>query len=293
MMAERMITVRGVQLCAESFGDPGRPPVLLIMGNGASMMWWEDDFCRGLAAEGMANGRFVIRYDHRDTGRSVVYEPGHPGYDAGDLAEDAAGVLDAFGIQTAHLVGVSAGGALAQLVALDHPDRTSSLTLISTTLAVAAPEGHDLPGPTGEFRDFLRASGPDWADRDSVVAYLMRYTEILAGGRRAFEEREVRRLVEADVLRARSPASAQNHDLLEETPRARPPLTSLRVPTLVVHGAADPMFPLAHGRALAEQIPGARLLVLPDAGHGVDRADWPVLIAAIHDHTTSRAAGEP
>jgi pimeloyl-ACP methyl ester carboxylesterase len=186
-MAERMITVRGVQLCAESFGDAGQPPVLLIMGTGASMLWWEDGFCRDLAA----GGRFVIRYDHRDTGRSVAYQPGHPGYDSGDLVADAVGVLDAFGIRAAHVVGVSAGGALAQLVALDHPDRIRTLTLISTTFAVSTARGRDLPGPTGEFLRFLRAAQPDWTDHDAVVDYLVGYAEMLTGGRRPFPEREV------------------------------------------------------------------------------------------------------
>jgi pimeloyl-ACP methyl ester carboxylesterase len=278
-MTERMITVRGVRLCAESFGEPGRPPVLLIMGTGASMLWWEDDFCRQLASA----GRFVIRYDQRDTGRSVTYEPGHPGYDAGDLVEDAVGVLDAFEIRAAHVVGVSAGGGVAQLLALDHPNRTRTLTLISTTFAVPAPR--ELPGPAREFTDFLRVPSPDWTDPDSLVDYLVSYAKMLTGGRRPFPEREVRALIRADVHRANDPASARNHDILEEVPRARPPLASIEVPTLVVHGGADPMFPLPHGRALAEEIPGARLLVLPDTGHGVERADWAALASAIREHT--------
>src|SRR5688572_26552472 len=103
-MAERMIDANGVELCTESFGDPADPPVLLVMGIGASMLWWEDELCRMLAD----GGRFVLRYDHRDTGRSVTYEPGHPGYSGGDLATDALGVLDAYAIPAAHLVGVSA-----------------------------------------------------------------------------------------------------------------------------------------------------------------------------------------
>jgi pimeloyl-ACP methyl ester carboxylesterase len=279
-MAERMITVRGVQLCAESFGEPGAPPLLLMMGNGASMLWWDDDLCRMLAA----GGRFVVRYDQRDTGRSVTYEPGHPGYDAGDLLDDAVGVLDAFDIEAAHLVGVSSGGGLAQELALDHPDRVHSLTLISTTFAVSS-HGRDLPGPTAEFIRFVQAAGPDWTDDDAVVDYLVAYAEMLTGGRRPFPEQEVREMVETDVRRAHSPASVQNHDLLADPPRDRPPLASIRVPTLVVHGAADPMFPLAHGEALAEEIPDAELLVLPDAGHGVERADWDALVAAIVEHT--------
>src|SRR4030081_3217521 len=133
-MAERTIETDGVELCSESFGDPGNPPLLLIMGMGASMLWWEDDFCRMLAG----GGRFVIRYDHRDTGRSTSYEPGHPGYRAEALVGDAAAVLDAYGIAAVHVVGASRGGALAQVVALEFADRVASLVLISTTLAARA-----------------------------------------------------------------------------------------------------------------------------------------------------------
>lgn len=271
-----------MQLCAESFGDPDQPPVLLIMGTRASMLWWEEEFCLKLAA----GGRFVLRYDHRDTGRSVTYEPGHPGYDSGDLVEDAVGVLDAFGIQAAHLVGASAGGALAQLVALDHPGRTRTLTLISTTFAVSTPGTRGLPGPTRQLISFLQAAHPDWTDQDAVVDHLVSYAKMLTGGRRRFPEREVRELVQADIHRAHNPASAHNHDLLEDAPRDRPPLASIRVPTLVVHGAADPVFPLPHGQALAEEIPDARLLVLPDSGHGLQRADWPTVVAALLRHTS-------
>src|SRR5215212_2752191 len=130
-MRERMMEVDGVALCTEPFGDPGDPPILLIMGIGASMLWWEEGFCR-LLADGE---RFVIRYDHRDTGRSVTYAPGRPGYSGADLAADAVGVLDAYEIPVAHLAGVSAGGAFAQLVALAHPDRVASLVLISSSPA--------------------------------------------------------------------------------------------------------------------------------------------------------------
>src|SRR5215207_7460183 len=132
VMAERMIEANGVELCAESFGEPSDPPVLLTMGIGASMLWWDEGFCRRLADR----GRFVIRYDHRDTGRSVTYEPGGPGYTGADMAADAAGVLDAHGIPAAHVVGVSAGGAFAQLLALDFDDRVRSLVLISTSAAL-------------------------------------------------------------------------------------------------------------------------------------------------------------
>src|SRR5438874_10148121 len=108
-----MIEVSGVELCTEAFGDPADPPILLVMGIGASMLWWEEGFCR-LLADGE---RFVIRYDHRDTGRSVTYERGRLGYTGADLVADATRVLDAYEIPVAHLVGVSAGGAFAQRLA--------------------------------------------------------------------------------------------------------------------------------------------------------------------------------
>src|SRR4051812_39286267 len=112
-MVERLIETNGVALCTEPFGDPADAPILLVMGVGGSMLWWEEGFCRMLAD----GGRYVVRYDHRDTGRSVTYEPGHPDYGGADLVADAVGVLDAYDLAAAHLVGVSAGGAFAQLIA--------------------------------------------------------------------------------------------------------------------------------------------------------------------------------
>jgi len=147
-MTERMIAGNGVQLCTEPFGDRGDPPILLVMGVGASMLWWDADFCRGLAA----GGRYVIRYDHRDTGRSTSFPPGAPPYSGADLANDALGVLDALNVHRAHLVGLSMGGALAQKIAVERPHRVLSLTLMSTAAGPsesteATPQGRQIvPG---------------------------------------------------------------------------------------------------------------------------------------------------
>ena len=280
-VAERMIEVGGVELCTEAFGSPADPPILLIMGIGASMLWWEEDFCRMLAD----GGRFVIRYDHRDTGRSTVYEHGRPGYTGGDLVADAASVLDAYGIAAAHVVGLSAGGAFAQLLGLDHPDRVRSLVLISTSPAL--PVERELPPPREEFGRFLSTARVDWSDARSVIDYLLGYSRMLAGGERRFDEAAVRDLVRRDVERARDFAASQNHDAIPDDDRRREPLSSIVAPTLVIHGTADPMFPIEHGAALADEIPGARLMPLEGAGHGVDRADWQTIVRGILEHTAA------
>ena len=274
-MAEQIIEANGVELCAESFGDPAASPILLVMGLGASMLWWDEGLCRMLAD----GGRFVIRYDHRDTGRSVTYEPGRPGYTGDDLVADAAGVLDAYGIPDAHVAGVSAGGALAQLLALDFPERVRSLTLISMSIAVSSDRA--LPPSTAEFGRFLATVEVDWSDPESVIEYLVDYSRVLAGSERAFDEAGFRALAGRDVARASDFRAAQNHDLLRDEGRSREPLSSISSPTLVIHGTADPMFPIGHGEALADEIPDARLLRLEGAGHGVYRPDWEAIVAAI------------
>jgi len=276
-----MVRANGVDLCVQGFGDPDHPAILLVMGVGGSMLWWEEGFCRMLADR----GRFVLRYDHRDTGRSVSYEPGHPGYTGADLVADAAGVLDADGIAAAHVVGVSAGGALAQLLALGFADRVRSLVLVSTSPATPGERG--LPPPTEAFTRFVGSVEADWSDPASVVEYLVDYARVLAGGRRPFDEAAVRALARREVERARNFATAQNHGALPDGRQPRRPLSEITVPTLVIHGTADPMFPLEHGEALAREIPGARLLPLEEAGHGIDRADWETIVDAIVAHTAA------
>jgi pimeloyl-ACP methyl ester carboxylesterase len=279
VLGERLIEANGVGLCTEPFGDPADPPILLVMGIGGSMLWWEEGFCRMLAD----GERFVIRYDHRDTGRSVTYEPGRPEYTGADLVSDAVGVLDAYGIEAAHVVGVSAGGAFAQLLALDFPDRILSLVLISTS--PATPGERRLPSATERYARFLATAKVDWSDQESVIEYLVDYSRALAGDERPFDEAAVRELVRRDVERARNIASSENHGAIADGEVSRNSLSSIAVPTLVIHGTADPMFPLEHGQALAAEIPDARLLALSGAGHGVERADWENIVRAIIGHT--------
>lgn len=284
-VAKRIIEANGVELCTEAVGYPGDPPVLLVMGMSASMVWWEDVFCAALAQE----RRFVIRYDHRDTGHSVTYPVGHPDYTACDLVADAAGVLDAYELDATHIVGMSMGGALAQLLALDFPDRVLSLTLISTS--PATPGQRDLPPVQPRLRRFLATVQVDWSDPASVVDYLVDYWRVLCGEQRTFDEAHIRELARHDVARARHVAAAQNHGVLPDENRARRPLSSIAAPTLVIHGTDDPMFPLQHGTALANEIPGAELLSLQGAGHGLDPRDWETVTHRIRHHTSPRVAG--
>ena len=173
--------INGIDLCVETLGDPADPSILLIMGSGASMDFWEDEFCERLRA----GGRFVIRYDHRDTGQSVSYEPGRPAYTGDDLIADAIGVIEAVGLTRAHVVGMSMGGAIAQLAALDHPDRVASLTLIATSAGVG---DEDLPGVADRMRPALampRPTAEPGARATPGARAVRRSTRVVAARRRA------------------------------------------------------------------------------------------------------------
>jgi pimeloyl-ACP methyl ester carboxylesterase len=203
------VQANGVELCVETFGDPGDPAILLIMGAGASMLGWEEEFCVRLAA----GPRFVIRCDHRDTGRSVHYEPGAPQYSMHDLVEDAVGVLDSCGLASAHLVGMSMGGGIGQLVALDHPERVASLTLISPS---PGPGDPDLPAMSEELRaHFAGAAVLDWSDRAAVIDYSAESARPYAGKSRPFDEAAWRDLARREFDRAANIESRDNHFVIE------------------------------------------------------------------------------
>ena len=282
---ERIVPANGVDLCVQAFGDTVDPPILLIMGGASSMDWWEEGFCERLAA----GSRFVVRYDHRDTGRSVSYEPGAAPYSLGDLAEDAVGVLDAFGLGSAHLAGMSVGGWIGQLVALDHPDRVASLTLISTSPA-AGPGDPDLPEMFEQLRDFFaeEAPEPDWSDREAVIGYMVEGERPFAGSR-PFDEAAVREIVARAFNRTANLASGiTNHAGIDSGDRWRERLGEVGAPTLVIHGTEDPMFPYGNAVALAKEISGARRLALERVGHEVPPRDlWDVVVPAILRHTAS------
>lgn len=279
---ERIVEANGVDLCIETFGDAADPAVLLVHGASASMLWWEAELCEKIAA----GGRFVIRFDNRDTGRSVSYPPGRPGYSLRDMTEDALGILDVLGIGRAHLVGRSMAGAIVALAGIDHADRVASLTFVSTTGG-----GAGLPPMSEEFVSYTAGDGPDPTDRQDVVDFITGLMRVQSGGSPYFDAHAVRAIAEADVARAADVASTLlNHFVITFDAPERGGLTDITAPTLVVHGERDPVFPLPHGEALRDQIPGAQLLVLERAGHEVPRPLWDVFAAAVITHTGSASS---
>jgi len=275
---ERIVEVNGVGLCVDAAGDPADPAILLIAGLGGSMDWWEEEFCQQLAAA----GRFVIRYDHRDTGQSVSYPAGAPGYTGADLVADVVGVLDAFGRRRAQLAGISMGGALAQQAALAQPERVDSLVLFSTSPAV--PVRSKLPPMSEKLRAWFAAEvpKPDWTERGAVIDYLTGYERQLEAAE-YFDEPHVRALAARIFDRTRDmAASMTNHALTERGELACGPLGEIAAPTLVIHGTADPLFPFGHAEALAGEIPGAELLPLEGVGHQLPpRPWWPPVMTAM------------
>ncbi|HVN40591.1 MAG TPA: alpha/beta hydrolase [Myxococcota bacterium] len=281
MAKEAILRANGVDLCAQTFGRRRDPAILLIHGAAASMLAWEDDFCARLAA----GSRFVVRYDHRDTGRSVGYPPGRPGYAMRDLMEDAIGLLDALDLPRGHLVGRSMGGGLAMGAALEHPERVASLTLLATS-----PGGPDLPPMSKEFLAFVtNPRQPDWSDPDAAADHVLTMLRIMAAGSRHFDAKKMRPLIQHELSRTRNIASSQiNHFAMATGELIRPRLGEIRVPTLILHGEDDPVFPLGHAQAMAREIPDAHLVVLKETGHLVPRAVWRTVVPAILSHTAHR-----
>jgi pimeloyl-ACP methyl ester carboxylesterase len=285
LMTERLMPVDGAELCVETFGDATDPAVLLVSGAAASMDMWETEFCGLLAAE----GRYVIRYDHRDTGRSTTSPVGQPAYSAEDLTTDPVRVLDALGVDRAHLVGLSMGGGIAQEVAAFQPHRLHTLTLIATGAAGERADPTSLPGMeprvAATFED--PAPQPDRGDRAAAVDYLVEIERPYAGTF-GYDEERARRKAERVVDRTRDlAASLTNHWVL--TGEAVPfRLADISVPTLVMHGTADPMFPPPHGEALATEIPGASFVPLEGMGHEMPPPPlWDLVITSLVRHTAT------
>ncbi|MFD4458919.1 alpha/beta fold hydrolase [Nocardia sp. NPDC058480] len=273
------VRANGVDLGIESFGREDDPLVLLV--GGPTMLSWPDALCERLASD----GRRVVRYDLRDSGASTTLDPENPAYDLRDLVADAAALVGVLGAETAHLGGVGVGGMVAQVAALDHPDVFAALTLVGTRAVAPGAVDEDLPDhDRAVMGAVFSRSKPTWTDRDAVAAFAAEGAEPLGN------DPEQARATAAriwDRTRSSDPVVHQANQLgmvfsrIDCAPRWRERLGELDVPTLVVHGRADPFFPVGNGEVLAAEISAARLLVLDDMGTSLRAAAADQVAAAM------------
>lgn len=263
-------TTNGIEVEYETFGDPAAAPLLLIAGLGAQMISFDDDFCSLLADRGF----HVIRFDNRDVGRSTWMDAG---YTLDDMAADAVGLLDALDIKAANVLGVSMGGFIAQLVALNHPERVLSLTSV-----ISGPNGDDHVAPTPEGTAVLLSPAPE--TREQQVAAGLSAKKALLGPADPYDEEYERPRIERAIDRAYHPAGfARQLGAITAAPGRLERLRALRIPTLVIHGDSDILVPVDNGRNVAAAIPGARMIEIKGMGHDVPRRVWPQVVDAVAD----------
>ena len=262
-----------VEIEYESFGDPSAPTILLINGLGSQMTRWPAPFCEQLAARGYR----VIRFDNRDTGLSTWFQPGER-YSLSDMAADAMAVLDAAGVAKAHIAGVSMGGMIVQAVAIEHPGRVLSMTSIMS--ATGAPGTLD---PTPEAGAVLTAAPPDPAsDYEAFLDFQVKNALVIGSPAYPWPEGALRQRAVDEHARAYNPTgTARQMGAIRGDGDRTHRLSSLSVPAVVLHGADDPLVPLAGGQATAAAIPGAELRVVPGMGHDVPPGLYDTFIDAI------------
>jgi pimeloyl-ACP methyl ester carboxylesterase len=276
----------GYRLWTSATGPADATPLLLVMGANASGVTWPDELVARLAAH-----HRVIVYDHRDTGRSTWAFAERP-YAIRDLAADAVAVLDAFGAARAHVVGMSMGGVLVQLLLLDHPERLRSATVFGTAalgsgLAGDGRPDDELPGPDPRLLEMWAEMGEP-RDPDAEVAWRVAHWRLLNGDELAFDPEEWERLERRVMEHSRGAGSPSAHALADQSGLERgDELRHVDVPTLVVEAPADPINPPPHGAHLAATIGGARMVTIRGMGHALHPAILEPLGTAILDHTTA------
>ena len=286
------ITANGIQIEYDTFGDSNALPLLLIMGLGAQMIAWQEDFCRLLADKGL----YVIRFDNRDIGLSTKFEElGIPDtmaavtaslqegkdvqfdYTLDDMADDAIGLLDALGIEKAHICGASMGAAITQTIGYRHPSRVLSLIPIMGTTG-----NPELPAAKPEALGILFTPTPE--EREAYIAHRIETWKTLWGSL-PFDDEDIQNRSAIEFDRSFYP---------EGTPRQlmatlahgnrKPRLAAVTAPTLVIHGTADPLVPVEGGKDTAEAIPGAEILLIEGMGHCLPKVVWPQVTDAIVNH---------
>jgi len=294
----QIVRANGIDLCYEIFGDAEAEPMLLIMGLGGQMILWEDDFCRQLAGRGFR----VIRFDNRDIGKSshlsggkrltaiellklrFLKIPVQAPYRLRDMAEDTIGLMDVLGIKSAHLVGMSMGGMIAQEIAISYPQRVRSLISIMSTTG-----NPRMPQPTRQAAATLLAPPP--TTKEEYFARHAQTWKVLRAGSFPEDEALDRARAERNFARGLNPAGVgrQFRAVLASGSR-KERLHAVKAPTLVIHGTVDPLVPPAHGQDTAASIPGAKLLMIEGMGHALPIRMWPQIIDAIDKHAHAASA---
>ncbi|WP_227999154.1 alpha/beta fold hydrolase [Nocardia australiensis] len=289
-MAERVVSTADLHLWTEDFGDPGDPPLLLLGAH--SSRGWPDEFVAELVAQGL----HVIRYDHRDTGRTVSLDAEQKPYTFYELAADAMAVLDGWGIERVHLVCFALGAATGQLIAIDYPDRLRSLTMTGAAALTVdfftscdcaysgKPTPSGLPAPRREVLDLIMQS-PILDDVDAELDRRVALARAMSGTALPFDPAEFRRWEEREIAHSGiAGRNAPNIDESADITGRGGELANVATPTLVIQGPLDPVHQPPHSAFLAESIPGARLLELPGLGHSFPTAVHSALAAAIVEH---------
>jgi pimeloyl-ACP methyl ester carboxylesterase len=292
-----VVPANGIQIAYETFGDRGARPLLMVMGLGASMLTWHPDLCALLAGRGF----FVIRYDNRDVGRSTHLHDAPPpdmraalmrgdsssaAYTLDDMAEDGFGLLDALGLTTAHVLGASLGGMIAQTMAARHPERAQSLTSIMST-------------PSPALTNTTPAAGaalvrPPATSREAAIAQAVEIARVV--GSPGYPPDDAWRAELAGQIWDQDidpPGVMRQWMAVLASGDRTDAVRGIRVPTLVVHGDSDPLVNVAAGRRTAELIGDAELMIVPGMGHDLPRPVWPALADAVCDlarRAESRAA---
>jgi pimeloyl-ACP methyl ester carboxylesterase len=280
-----VVPANGVQVAYETFGERGGRPLIMVMGLGASMLMWHPDLCAMLAGRGF----FTIRFDNRDVGRSSHLRDARPtdlmgaitrgdissaSYSLDDMAEDAFGLLDALDLPTAHVLGASLGGMIAQVMAARHPERVRSLTSIMSTPAPALT--NSTPAAAAVLMQAPATS------REEAITQMLEAARVTGSPGYPADEQWRAELAGQLWDQGLDPAGAARQLLAiyasgDRTEAVR----GIGVPTLVVHGDSDPLINVSAGRRTAELIAGAELLLVPGMGHDLPRQIWPELADAV------------
>jgi pimeloyl-ACP methyl ester carboxylesterase len=293
-MAEQTAHVGDIDIAYETFGDPSKPALLLVMGLATQMIAWHEDFCAELAERGF----HVIRFDNRDVGRSSAMRHLHvptlrqlalrskkaAGYTLSDMAGDAVGLLDHLGIERAHVVGASMGGMIAQTIAIDHPDRVLSLCSIMSNTGARWSGQPKL----ATYRVLL---GTPPQDRDKFIEHVVAMYRVIGSPGFDRDEDDLRDIAGRSYDRGRNPAGSgrQLAAIIASGDRTSR-LRGLDVPTVVIHGTKDRLVSPSGGRATAKAIPGARLVTIEGMGHDLPRETWPRIIGAIAENAARAGA---